>query len=104
MKHNPICATASDAHPCLGQEEMKTKAQKILRENATATLHMIPPTPRPARDPNSSPQFASPTLPGAAAPRTTPWGAGTYDGRELQPYTGRNGSMRAFTLPSKGAV
>lgn len=39
----------------------------------------------------------------AATPeqRTTSWSnAGDYDARELQPYTGRPGAMRAFELPS----
>lgn len=37
--------------------------------------------------------------PGGPTPRYTP-PRGSYDGKELQPYTGRPGAMRAFELPS----
>lgn len=36
-----------------------------------------------------------------APPRTIPY-AGTYSGLELRPFTGRPGSMHAFSLPSRG--
>ena len=47
--------------------------------------------------------YATKRLAGTASPRTTTGGAGTYDGAELRPYTGRPGSMDAYKLPSLGA-
>jgi hypothetical protein len=35
-----------------------------------------------------------------ATARVSPRAKGLYDGRELQPFTGRPGAMDAFTLPS----
>lgn len=47
-------------------------------------------------------RYALPKLPGAADARTIVHGTGTYTGAELRPYDGRAGSMRAYSIPSRG--
>lgn len=43
-------------------------------------------------------------VPTGAAGRMEKDMSGTYDGAELRPFTGIAGAMRAYSLPSKGAV
>ena len=62
------------------------------------------------RDPNNfaanAKKLAARATPTKTSTATSPSGdlfsRSTYDGRELRPFEGRAGAMRAYTLPSRG--
>lgn len=85
------------------------QAKRVMRVNATGPAHQHRPPENTLSEKSrktfglkKQETYALPKLPGAAGAREYTVGTGTYTGEELRPYTGRDGSMRAYALPSRG--
>ena len=85
------------------------QAKRVMRVNVTAPVHQHRPPENTLSEKSrktfglkKQEKYALPKLPGAAGAREYTTGTGTYTGEELRPYTGRDGAMRAYALPSRG--
>lgn len=96
------CTTLSEVRPEIGtMETVRNRVNRLMDAGLIHSEHNTGKSPeysvtsRGRRVLSNAALQANPVQ-----PRTLDWHRGSYDGAELRPYTGRPGSMDAYSKPS----